>query len=93
MYNEAGPVLGLGRFWAVLPWPLKDKKLSMKYFQEYKTTPYFEEKPEGKIYLAELLLDMGGKANKAEAKTLLEKAAQTDNKYYADWANRVLGDM
>ena len=26
MYDEAGPILGLGRFWAVVPWPFKNKK-------------------------------------------------------------------
>ena len=90
MYNEAGPILSLGRFWAVLPWPLKDKKASLKYYQEYRQTPYFADSDEAHIFVAELLLDMGGKDNKAEAKKLLEKAAGAANPYFSDWAKRLL---
>jgi len=90
MYNEAGPILSLGRFWAVLPWPLKDKKDSLKYYREYQQTSYFADSDEAHIYIAELLLDIGGRDNEAEAKKLLEKAAGAEDPYFSDWAKRLL---
>jgi tetratricopeptide (TPR) repeat protein len=90
MYNEAGPMLSLARFWAVLPWPMKDKKASLKFYREYQATPYFATSDDAPIFLAELLLDMGGKQNKAEATALLEKAAQNPDPYFSDWAKRLL---
>ena len=93
MYDEAGPILALGRFWAVVPWPFKDKKEALKLYREYQGTPYFAEKDEGKVYLAELLLDLGGKENKSEAKGLLEQVAQSDETYFRDWANRLLREI
>lgn len=89
-YNDAGPILSLARFWAVLPWPLKDKDKSLAYYREYQKTPYFDGNAEAYVYMAELLLDIGGKANKSEANALLEKASVSDNTYYADWAKRLL---
>ena len=93
MYDDAGPILALGRFWAVLPWPLHDRKKALKYYREYQTTKYFEEKDEGKIYLSELLIKLGGEKNKEEAKILLEKVSQSDDKYFSDWAKRLLEKM
>jgi len=89
-YEDAGAVLALGRFWFVLPWPLSNKKLSMQYLREYQQTPYFRQKPEGAIYLAELLIAKGGKENKAKAKELLERYVTTDEKYFLDWRDRLL---
>jgi len=48
---------------------------------------------EGRIYLSELLLSMGGKANQAEAKQLLEQALQTADPYFKDWAQRLLAKL
>jgi tetratricopeptide (TPR) repeat protein len=90
MYDEAGPILSLGRFWAVVPWPYKDKKKALKFYREYQATQYFDEKTEGKIYLAELLLELRGKENKKEANALLEKVLQGDEKYFRDWAKKLL---
>lgn len=92
MYNEAGPILSLGRFWAVLPWPLKDKKDSLNYYREYQQTSYFADSDEAHIYIAELLLDIGGRDNKTEAQKLLEKAAGADDPYFSDWAKRLLAE-
>jgi tetratricopeptide (TPR) repeat protein len=89
-FNEGGPILSLGRFWAVLPWPLKDKKKSLEYYREFQTTPFFADNAEAYVFLAELLLDMGGNDNTAEANQLLEKAAGSADAYYADWAKRLL---
>jgi len=91
MYHDAAAILALGRFWTVLPWPLRDYDKAMKYLREYQATEYFNKPPpDGPIFLAELLLKIGGDKNKAEAKPLLEKAAQSDEAYYSDWAKRLL---
>ena len=90
MYEDAGSILALGRFWAVLPWPLANKKKSLAYYREYQQTPFFEPRDEGKIYLAELLISKGGPANKAEAKAMLEQVLPTDEPYFKAWAERLL---
>ena len=88
-WNKAGAMIALGRFWMVLPWPMKDKKKSLKYLREYQQTEWFKDGPEGPMYLAELLIDMGGKKNKAEAKTLLEEV-QPDSKFFQEEKARLL---
>jgi len=90
-YEGAGAIMGLGRFWYVIPWPLKNKKHSLTYLREYQKTEFFgNPHEEGPIYLAELLVDLGGKDNLAEAKLLLEKAVMTDSIYYKDMATQIL---
>jgi len=89
-YEDAGSIVALGRFWFVLPWPLSDKKLSLKYLREYQQTKYFSEKPEGPIYLAELLISMGGDKNLAEAESILKGNINTHEKYFLDWRDRLL---
>jgi tetratricopeptide (TPR) repeat protein len=93
MYDDAGPILALGRFWAIIPWPFKDKQKALRYYREYQATEYFAENDKGKIYLAELLLKLDRKENKAEAKALLEKVAQSDDKYFSDRANSLLAKI
>lgn len=90
MYNDAGPILALGRFWAMIPWPFRDRKKALKYYRAYQATRYFVDKDEGKIYLAELLLEIKGEENKKEAKALLKCVAQSDERYFSDWAKRLL---
>ena len=93
MYDTAGVILALGRFYAVLPWPYKDKKKALKYYREYQATKYFARNDEARVYLAELLLKLKGEGHKTEAKALLEEAAESDEIYYRDWAIRLLGEM
>ena len=93
MYNKAGPMLSLGRFWAVLPWPMYDRKKSLKYYREYQTTEYFADNIEAHVYLGELLIQLGGDKNKAEAKGYLEKAAQSDDPYFKEKANELLAKL
>jgi tetratricopeptide (TPR) repeat protein len=88
LYNEAGPILAVGRFWSVLPWPLKDKKKALAYIEEYH--PYYPDKPEGLVYLGEAYLDV---KEKDKAKAVLQKAAASGETYYSDWAKRLLADM
>jgi tetratricopeptide (TPR) repeat protein len=90
MYNKAGPILSLGRFWAVLPWPMRDRKKSMKYYREYQATEYFTDNMKAHVYIGELLIQMGGDKNKSEAKGYLEKAAQSDDPFFRDKAKELL---
>ena len=90
MYKEAGPMLSLGRFWAVLPWPMRDRDKSLEYYREYQATEYFADNLEAHFYLGELLYQIGGKENKAEAKGLLEKAAQSEDPFFRDQAQELL---
>ena len=87
MYKEGGPMISLGRFWAVLPWPMRDRKKSLIYYREYQQTQWFATNTEGQLFLAELLIQMGGKEKKAEAKGFVDKALQSDDPYFKDWAN------
>jgi hypothetical protein len=90
MYDSAGPILALGRFWSVLPWPLKDKQKALAYYREYQETEYFATTVKAKIYLAELLLDINGSENRKEALDLLGQAAQTESEFYSKWAGLLL---
>jgi len=90
MYKEGGPMIALGRFWQVLPWPMYDRKKALQYYREYQTTKYFADNIEVHVYLGELLIQIGGDKNKAEAKGYLEKAAKSDDPYFRDWANELL---
>jgi tetratricopeptide (TPR) repeat protein len=93
MFKEGGPMIALGRFWAVLPWPMRDRKKSLKYYREYQATEYFADNIEAHVYLGELLVQMGGDKNKAEAKGYLEKAAQSDDPYFGDKAKELLAKL
>ena len=93
MYKDAGPILSLGRFWAVLPWPMYDRKKSLKYYREYQSTEYFAGNVEAHVYLGELLIQIGGDKNKSEAKGYLEKAAQSDDPYFRDKAKELLAKL
>jgi tetratricopeptide (TPR) repeat protein len=89
MLRDAGPMLSLGRFWAILPWPYRDRKKALQYYREYQATKYFAGNTEAELFLAELLIQMGGEKNKAEAKVYVDKALLSDDKYFKDWANEL----
>ena len=86
MYNKGGPMISLGRFWAVLPWPMRDRKKALQYYREYQTTQWFATNTEAQLFLAELLIQMGGKQQKTEAGGYVEKALHSDDPYFRDWA-------
>ena len=90
MYKKAGPMIALGRFWQVLPWPMYDRKKSLKYYREYQATKYFADNIEVHVYLGELLIQIGGKEKKAEAKGYLEKAANSNDAFYKERAKELL---
>ena len=90
LYKEGGPMIALGRFWQVLPWPMRDRKKSLKYYREYQQTQYFADNIEVHVYLGELLIQIGGDENKTEAKGYLEKAANSDDAFYRERAEALL---
>ena len=89
MYKEGGPMLSLGRFWSVLPWPLRDRKKSLTYYREYQETKFFATNTEAQLFLAELLIQVGGDKNKAEARSYLEQGLKSDDPYFKDWAQQL----
>ena len=89
MYKEGGPMLSLGRFWAVLPWPLRDRKKSITYYREYQETKFFATNTEAQLFVAELLIQMGGDQNKSEATGYVEKGLKSDDPYFKDWAKQL----
>ena len=89
MYKDGGPILSLGRFWAVLPWPLRDRKKSLAYYREYQETKYFANNTEAQLFLAELLIQIGGDENKTEASGYLEKGLKSNDPYFVDWAKQL----
>jgi len=93
MYKEAGPMISLGRFWAVIPWPMRDRKKSLQYYREYQATKYFADNLEAHFYIGEVLYQIGGDENKAEAKGLLEKAAKSEDPYFRDQARELLAKL
>ena len=92
-YNRGGPILSLGRFWTVLPWPMSDEDKALEYFREFQAAGFMDNSDEGKIYMSELLIDIGGKDNEAEAQALLQVAAQSPEVYFSNWAKRLLEDL
>ena len=89
MYKDGGPMLSLGRFWAVLPWPLRDRKKSLAYYREYQDTKFFATNTEAQLFLAELLIQIGGDENKTEAKNYVENGIKSNDPYFSDWANQL----
>ncbi|MFW6148743.1 MAG: hypothetical protein ACOC6D_02660 [Atribacterota bacterium] len=85
LYDDAGPILALGRMWHQLPWPYRKKKTSENYFEEYQQ--HFPDNPQGLVYYAELLLDRN-KDEKAEE--LLLQASQSDHPYFSKKAKELL---
>lgn len=88
MYEDGGPIKALGRFWFVLPWPLQKKDKALTYLKEFQGL--YPDDTEGQVFLSEVLIKTKAKD---EAKVLLEKAAVDDEKYYADWAARLLKEL
>jgi tetratricopeptide (TPR) repeat protein len=93
MFKEGGPILALGRFWAVLPWPLRDREKALSYYREYQQTPYFATNTEAQLFLAELLIQIGGEKNKAEAKGYLEQALQSEDPYFKNRAQQLQAEI
>lgn len=92
-YDDGGAMLSLGRFWYVLPWPLRDKDLSLKYFEEYKATSYFGKKEEGLLFISELYIDLDKDKYKNEVKKLLEPLLTSDKKYFQNKSKEIMDGL
>ena len=93
-YDHGGPIAALGRFWAILPWPLNDNKLAMKYYHEFYKTKFFglPYTVQFHVYYAELLMESSSTKN--EAKALLEQVPKlSKNQFWNDQAKALLEDM
>ncbi len=93
-YERAGAIAGLGKFWSVLPWPLRDKDKAMEYFREYEKTEFFgkEDTVQVHVYFANLLKD--NRKTKDEAIRLLKEVPRiSDNPYWNAQAKAMLADI
>lgn len=89
-FDKARSILALGRFWAILPWPVRDRDEALRYYREYQKTPFYKGDPEGPLFLAELLIEKGGEKNRAEAKSILQTDLSTSVPYFLNWQARLL---
>jgi tetratricopeptide (TPR) repeat protein len=82
MYEKGGPIIALGRFWQVLPWPLSDKDKALEYYREFQKTKFYKtpDTVEFNVYLGELLMESS--KTKDEAKALLEEVPKISNDTY-----------
>jgi len=98
-FDKAGPILALGRFWQVVPFPFTDKDKALKLYREFQHTKYFADSIEGHVYLAELLADTGssiwgGNKNASEVKQLISELNRlTSDPYWRNWGKRILKDL
>jgi hypothetical protein len=90
-YNDATPVMALGRFYEVLPWLAgQDKAKALEYYREAlrlmpEDSPY---RPELHVFAGRLMLDRG--EDRDRARQLLKRAANSSDPYYSEKAEEVL---
>ncbi len=87
-YMWGAPLTALGRMWNILPWPLKSNKKALPYLRE--AQQLVPDNPEGKVYLAIVLLESKESNDRTEAATLLKEASQAEITYFADWARDLI---
>ncbi len=80
-FDDGRPILALGRFWTVLPWPLRKLSYGIKLLREGIATHGNGKWGTGgsytfQLFLAEALIKDGGSKNEAEAKKLLQEIIQ-----------------
>lgn len=92
-YNDATPVMALGRFYEVLPWLAgRDKDKALEYYREAlelmpEDSPF---RPELQVFAGRLMLDQG--EERERAKKLLRGAAESGDPHYSEKARKVLED-
>jgi len=72
-FDGGGPMIALGRFYYMLPWPLRDLKKSRRYLEELRSR--HPEALIGRVYLAETYYALG---DKDEARAELELVLKTE---------------
>jgi hypothetical protein len=92
-YQDGGPPLALGRFWAVVPWPFKDREKALQYYRQYQqVTKYVVSKHERMLYIAELLIELGDK-HLPEARAILKEPLGSKSRFIKEWAERLQGEI
>jgi hypothetical protein len=89
-FEEGDVMISLARFWHQLPWPLKDMKESLRYYREYQASPFWGKDPNTMVLVADLLADLGGEANRQEARQILDTAMKTCGGYYRNIGEEAL---
>ncbi len=93
-FEKGAPIVSLGRFWQVVPWPYRDTDKAESLYREFQETEYYENNAECRIYLAEILKGKWGRSNNAEARKLLEEALKLDvHEYWHNQAKEMLKDL
>ena len=93
-FERGAPILSLGRFWHVVPWPYSDKEKAEELYREFQNTKYYKDNVECRIYLAELLKERWGRKPKKEARQLLEEVLEMDtHEYWQEKARNMLDDL
>ncbi len=95
-FAGGGPMVALGRFWQVVPWPYNDKKKAMEYYREFQETEHFNEpgSVNARVWMSEILIDRGEDEAREEARELLETAVEiTEDPYWKKQAAELLEDL
>lgn len=95
-FENGGPIVAVGRFWQVVPWPYNDEEKAMEYYREFQKTEYYEtaEAVNARVYMAEILMDRWGSDPEEEARQLLNEAIElTDDPYWEERAEEMLADL
>jgi tetratricopeptide (TPR) repeat protein len=90
-FNDATPVMALGRFYEVLPWLAgQDKDQALQYYQEALRLMPEESshRPKLHVFAGRLMLDMGKQEKRA--RRLLREAANSEDSHYSERAREVL---
>jgi tetratricopeptide (TPR) repeat protein len=88
LYDYAGPIRAMGRYWYKLPWPKRDLDKSIDYLKEAAAAAPVSVR--GRIYLAESCLK-GGKKDCAREQLAIALATEPDPKLEYDamrWKER-----
>ncbi len=92
--EDGGPIVALGRFWQVVPWPFNDKSEAESLYREFQKTSYYADNLESRIYLSEMLADQWGRKSKEEARQLLEEVVKmSDDPYWTKRAQDLLSNL
>ncbi len=70
-YERGGPLLTIGRYWAQLPWPKRDRKRALEHLRA--ALAGHPENLRARLYLAEVLRGEGSGAARREALVHLEQ--------------------
>jgi hypothetical protein len=95
-FENGGPIVALGRFWQVVPWPYNDKDRALELYREFQKTEYFKTAHgvAAHVYMAEILMDKWGSEPKEEARDLLKEAISlTDNPYWEKKARQMIDEL